>query len=91
MMNGFLQVTKRQTKGLVRGLKARLRIQSGSRIIQLPILKDNFEFCNATDYGDCYVLSSALIGDTNSVNKYSASIEYYYGFVVPLNGSVFYP
>lgn len=55
------------------------------------ILKDNFEFCNATDYGDCYVLSSALIGDTNSVNKYSASIESYCGFGVPLNGSLFYP
>ena len=43
-MNGFRQVTKRQTKGLVSGLNARFNIQSGSRVIQLPTLKDNFEF-----------------------------------------------
>jgi len=43
MMNGFRQVTKRHTNGLVKGLNARLRTQSGSRIIQLPIRNERFE------------------------------------------------
>jgi len=43
MMNGFRQVTKRHTNGLVNGLNARLTIQSGSRIIQLPIRNERFE------------------------------------------------